>query len=152
MDLSARVAIVTGSGRGIGREIALVLAEHGARVVVSDIDAAMAEQAAAEIEGGGKSIAVAADITVQEQVTNLVDQTLAAFGQVDILVNNAGITRDTLLMRMSASEWDQVLTTNLKGAFLCTQPVVRHMLKQRWGGIVNIASVVGLIGNAGQAN
>jgi 3-oxoacyl-[acyl-carrier protein] reductase len=153
MDLSANVAIVTGSGRGIGREIALVLARQGASVVISDIDVAAAEKAAAEIrDDGGNSIAIAADVTEQEQVASLADQTMSSFGRIDILVNNAGITRDTLLMRMSEADWDLVLATNLKGAFLCTQAVVRHMLKQRRGRIINIASVVGLIGNAGQAN
>lgn len=153
MDLSTNVAIVTGSGRGIGREIALVLARHGASVVISDINVAAAEKAAAEIKNdGGSSIAIAADVTEQEQVASLANQTMSSFGRIDILVNNAGITRDTLLMRMSAADWDLVLATNLKGAFLCTQAVVRHMLKQRRGRIINIASVVGLIGNAGQAN
>ena len=153
MNLSARVAIVTGSGQGIGREIALTLAEHGASVVISDINAASANEVAAEIVArNAKSIAITADVTVQEEVASLVDQTVSAFGQIDILVNNAGIARDTLLMRMSSTDWDQVLATNLKGAFLCTQAVMRHMMKQRWGRIINIASVVGLIGNSGQAN
>jgi len=153
MNLSKRVAIVTGSGQGIGREIAMTLAEHGASVVISDINTTSANEVAAEIVArNGKSIAITADVTVQEEVASLVDQTVSSFGQIDILVNNAGITRDTLLMRMSSTDWDQVLAINLKGAFLCTQAVVRHMLKQRWGRIINIASVVGLIGNAGQAN
>lgn len=153
MNLSKRVAIVTGSGQGIGREIAMTLAEHGASVVINDINAASANEVAAEIMArNGESIAITADVTVQEEVASLVDQTVSSFGQIDILVNNAGITRDTLLLRMSSTDWDQVLATNLKGAFLCTQAVVRHMLKQRWGRIINIASVVGLIGNAGQAN
>ena len=153
MNLSTRVAIVTGSGQGIGREIALALAEHGASVVISDINATSAGKVAAEIvANNGKSIAVTANVTAQEEVARLAEQTISAFGQIDILVNNAGITRDTLLMRMSGADWDQVLTTNLKGAFLCTQAVVRHMIKQRWGRIINIASVVGLIGTAGQAN
>lgn len=153
MNLSARVAIVTGSGQGIGREIALTLAEHGASVVISDINATTANEVAAEIVAkNGKSMAITADITVQEEVASLVDQTVSSFGQIDILVNNAGIARDTLLMRMSSTDWDQVLATNLKGAFLCTQAVVRHMIRQRWGRIINIASVVGLIGNSGQAN
>jgi len=153
MNLSARVAIVTGSGQGIGREIALTLAEHAASVVINDINATSANEVAAEIvDKNGKSIAITADVTVQEEVANLVDQTVSSFGQIDILVNNAGITRDTLLMRMSSTDWDQVLATNLKGAFLCTRAVVRHMIRQRWGRIINIASVVGLIGNAGQAN
>ena len=153
MKLSTRVAIVTGSGQGIGREIALALVEHGASVVISDINAASANEVAAEIAANnGKSIAVTADVTAQDEVARLADETISSFGQIDILVNNAGITRDTLLMRMSAADWDQVLTTNLKGAFLCTQAVVRYMIKQRWGRIINIASVVGLIGNSGQAN
>ena len=153
MNLSTRVAIVTGSGQGIGREIALTLAEQGASVVISDINAATANEVAAEIVArNGKSMAIAADVTVQEEVASLVDQTISSFSQIDILVNNAGIARDTLLMKMSSTDWDQVLATNLKGAFLCTQAVVRHMMRQRWGRIINIASVVGLIGNSGQAN
>ena len=153
MSLSARVAIVTGSGQGIGREIALTLAEHGASVVISDINATTANEVAAEIVAkNGKSMAITADVTVQEEVASLVEQTVSSFSQIDILVNNAGIARDTLLMRMSSTDWDQVLATNLKGAFLCTQAVVRHMIRQRWGRIINIASVVGLIGNSGQAN
>jgi 3-oxoacyl-[acyl-carrier protein] reductase len=153
MNLSEKVAIVTGSGQGIGREIALTMAGRGASVVISDINPATAGKVATEIKASnGKSMAIAADVTVQEEVASLIDQTVGAFGQIDILVNNAGITRDTLLMRMSGEDWDQVLLTNLKGAFLCTQSVVRHMLKQRWGRIINIASIVGLIGNAGQAN
>ena len=153
MDLSKRVAIVTGSGQGIGREIALLLAEYGASVVTTDINAATAKEVAAEIEAKKrKSIAIPANVTVAQEVHALVEQTLSTFGQIDILVNNAGITRDGLLMRMSEADWDLVLNINLKGAFICTQAVVRHLIRQRWGRIVNIASVVGLIGNAGQAN
>jgi len=153
MNLTEKVAIVTGSGQGIGREIALTLAGRGASVVISDINPVTAGEVAAEITANnGRSVAITTDVTVQEEVASLVDQTTSALGQIDILVNNAGITRDTLLMRMSGEDWDKVLLTNLKGAFLCTQAVVRHMLKQRWGRIINIASIVGLIGNAGQAN
>jgi 3-oxoacyl-[acyl-carrier protein] reductase len=153
MNLSNRVAIVTGSGQGIGREIALALSEHGASIVISDINPTTAQETATEIQAkNGKSIAIPANVTVAGEVTKLVDQTIAALGHIDILVNNAGITRDGLLMRMSESDWDLVLATNLKGAFICTQAVLRHMIRQRWGRIINIASVVGLIGNAGQAN
>ena len=153
MSLSNRVAIVTGSGQGIGREIALVLAERGASVVISDVNADTAKSAAAEIEAkNGKGIAVPANVTIAAEVNKLVEQAISSFGHIDILVNNAGITRDGLLMRMSEADWDLVLTVNLKGAFICTQAVIRHMMRQRWGRIVNIASVVGVIGNAGQAN
>lgn len=153
MNLSSRVAIVTGSGQGIGREIALLLAERGASVVISDVNEATAKAVAAEIESKNvKSIAVTANVTVSADVNKLVEQALSSFGHIDILVNNAGITKDNLLMRMSEADWDLVLNINLKGAFLCTQAVIRHMMKQRWGRIVNIASVVGVIGNAGQAN
>ena len=153
MNLSSRLAIVTGSGQGIGREIALLLAERGASVVISDVNEATAKAVAAEIESKNvKSIAVTANVTVSAEVNKLVEQALSSFGHIDILVNNAGITKDNLLMRMSEADWDLVLNINLKGAFLCTQAVIRHMMKQRWGRIVNIASVVGVIGNAGQAN
>ena len=153
MSLSNRVAVVTGSGQGIGREIALMLAEQGASVVISDINSAAAKEVAAEIEAkNSKSIAITANVTAVNEVTKLVEQTLSSFGHIDILVNNAGITRDGLLLRMSEADWDLVLNINLKGAFICTQAVLRHMIRQRWGRIVNIASVVGLTGNAGQAN
>jgi 3-oxoacyl-[acyl-carrier protein] reductase len=153
MSLSNKVAIVTGSGQGIGREIALKLAEQGASLVISDVNAATAKEVAAEIEAkNGKSIAIPANVAVADEIHKLVEQTLSSFGHIDILVNNAGITRDGLLLRMSEADWDLVLNINLKGAFICTQAVLRHMIRQRWGRIVNIASVVGLTGNAGQAN
>ncbi len=153
MSLSNRVAIVTGSGRGIGREIALMLSEQGASVVVNGINPVTVNEVAAEIEAKkGKSLAVPANVTIAAEVNKLVGQALSSFGHVDILINNAGVTRDGLLLRMSEADWDLVLNINLKGAFICTQAVLRHMIKQRWGRIVNMASVVGLMGNAGQAN
>jgi 3-oxoacyl-[acyl-carrier protein] reductase len=154
MDLSDKVAIVTGSGRGIGRTIALKLAEAGASVVVNDVgDMAPAEEVAGEIRRLDQdSLVVTADVTQSNEVADLVDATVEKYGKVDILVNNAGITRDQLIMRMSDDDWDKVLEVNLKSVFLCSKAVLRHMMKQRWGRIVNISSIVGLIGNPGQAN
>ncbi len=154
MDISNRVAIVTGSGRGIGRAIALKLAEVGATVVVNDIgEASPVDSVVEEIKAtGGQSLAVLADVSKSPDVAGLVETTVSTFGKVDILVNNAGITRDQLIMRMSDEEWDKVLSVNLKSVFLCTRAVVRHMLRQRWGRIISIASIVGLVGNPGQAN
>jgi len=151
MDLTDKVAIVTGSARGIGREIALKLAEVGATVVVTDI--ANAEPVAEEIKAMKRpSLAVSADVGSSTDVTTLVDTVISNFGRIDILVNNAGIARDQLLMRMSDEDWDKVLTVNLRSVFLCTRAVLRHMVKQRWGRIVSISSVVGIMGNPGQAN
>ena len=154
MDLSEKVAIVTGGGRGIGRAIALKLAEVGATVVINDVgDSTPAEGVAEEIRKMGReSLVVLADISQSTEVTSLVDNTIEKYGKVDILVNNAGITRDQLIMRMSDDEWDMVLGINLKGVFLCSKAVLRPMMKQRWGRIISISSIVGLIGNAGQAN
>ena len=154
MDLSNRVAIVTGSGRGIGQAIALKLAEVGATVVVNDIgDAAPVENVAEEIrQMGRESLAVLADISLASDVAKLVETTINTYGKVDILVNNAGITRDQLILRMTDEDWDKVLNVNLKSVFLATRAVLRHMIRQRWGRIISIASIVGLIGNPGQAN
>lgn len=146
-----KVALITGSARGIGQTIALKLGEAGATVVVSDI--ADAEPVAAQIRNMGRqSLAVTADVSSAADVNKLVDAAIASYGRVDILVNNAGITRDQLLLRMSEEDWDKVLTVDLKSVFLCTKAVMRHMLKQRWGRVVNISSIVGMVGNAGQAN
>lgn len=153
MMLNDSVAIVTGSGQGIGRAIALELAEAGAQVVVNDLNLAQAVETVKLLrEAGGEGLAVQADVTQSADVDRLIKTTLDQFGKVDILINNAGITRDTLLLRMKEADWDAVLATNLKGVFLCTKAVSKGMLKQRSGVIVNISSVVGLAGNAAQAN
>lgn len=152
MNLSDKVAIVTGSGQGIGRAIALKLAEVGATVVVNDISEAV-ETVAEEIKTMKRqSLAIKADVSSTEDVARMVETTMATYGRIDILVNNAGITRDHLLLRMTDDDWNSVLKVNLNSVFLCTRAVLRHMVKQRWGRIVSIASVVGVVGNPGQAN
>ncbi|MGE7693462.1 3-oxoacyl-[acyl-carrier-protein] reductase [Lysinibacillus sp. NPDC094177] len=152
--LEGKVAVVTGASRGIGRAIAFKLADEGAKVVVNYSGSqAKAEEVVASIqENGGEAIAVQASVSKTEEVTALMDAAVKTFGSLDILVNNAGITRDNLLMRMKEDEWDDVLETNLKGVFLCTKAVTRQMMKQRAGRIINISSIVGVAGNAGQAN
>ena len=154
MVLNDCVAIVTGSGRGIGRSIALELASAGAKVVVNYAGRSDKAEETVELirQAGGESLAVQADVSQEADVKRLIQTTLDHYGKIDILVNNAGITRDTLLLRMKETEWDAVLDTNLKGVFLCTKAVSKGMLKQRSGVVVNISSVVGLSGNAGQAN
>ncbi|MBA7692473.1 3-oxoacyl-[acyl-carrier-protein] reductase [subsurface metagenome] len=152
MDLSNRVAIVTGSGRGIGRAIALKLAEVGATVVVNDINETV-DEVAEEIKAlNRQSLAIVADVSLASDVDRLVATARATYEKVDILVNNAGIARDQLVVRMSDEDWDSVLNVNLKSVFLCTRAVLRHMIKQRWGRIINITSIVGIVGNPGQAN
>ena len=151
--LKDKVAVVTGASRGIGKSISLALARQGAKIVAVDITLTGMEQLLAEIKVlGSEGIAVEGNVTVTADTEKIVDQAVAAYGRIDILVNNAGITRDGLLMRMKDEDWDAVLTVNLKGAFLCTRAVSKVMTKQRCGRIINIASVVGQMGNAGQAN
>lgn len=149
-----KVAIVTGGSRGIGRAIAMRLGAGGAKVVVNyRTNQAAAEEVVERITGsGGQAIAVQADVSLPQQAQNLIDAAVRAFGRVDILVNNAGTTRDTLIARMSEEDWDVVIDTNLKGAFNCIKAVSRQMMRQRSGRIVNVTSVAGLVGNAGQAN
>ena len=149
-----RVAIVTGGGRGIGREIAQRLGKEGADVAISyrSNDAA-AEEAAEAVRGAGARCELfKGDVASQEDVEALFKGVSEAFGRVDILVNNAGVTRDNLMMRMKEDEFDEVLRTNLKGTYLCTRAALRPMVRAWWGRIVNVSSVVGLVGNAGQAN
>lgn len=152
--LDGKSAIVTGASRGIGRDIALYLAQEGAKVAVNYSGSKdRADTVVEEIKAtGGEAFAIQANVDKADDVQNLISSALEQFGSVDILVNNAGITRDNLLMRMKETEWDDVLNTNLKGVFLCTKAVTRQMMKQRAGRIINITSIVGVSGNAGQAN
>jgi 3-oxoacyl-[acyl-carrier protein] reductase len=151
--LKDKVAIVTGASRGIGRAIALKMADCGAKVVVSARSTEALESLVNEIcQKGGEALSVPSDISSSADVERLFDAAVEAFGRVDILVNNAGITRDNLLVRMKDADWDAVLDTNLKGAFLCSRAAAKIMSKQRVGRMINISSVVGEMGNAGQAN
>ncbi|HEY2492917.1 MAG TPA: 3-oxoacyl-[acyl-carrier-protein] reductase [Paenibacillus sp.] len=152
--LSGQVALVTGASRGIGRSIALTLAGNGANVIVNySGNEAAAQEVVVEIQAMGvEAIALQANVGKSEEAENLVKESISAWGRLDILVNNAGITRDNLIMRMKEEEFDQVIETNLKGVFNCLKAVTRPMMKQRYGRIINISSVVGVLGNAGQAN
>jgi 3-oxoacyl-[acyl-carrier protein] reductase len=151
--LTNQIAVVTGAGRGIGRAIALKFAGAGADVACVSRTAENSEKVAAEVRAlGRRAWPLAVDVADAQSVASAAEQILAAGGRVDILVNNAGVTRDTLLMRMSEEDWEQVLDTNLKGAFLFTRAFARAFLKQRAGRIMNVTSVIGLIGNAGQCN
>lgn len=153
MSLVGKAAVVTGAAQGIGRAIALALAKEGADIVVSDINLEKAKETARELETlGRKTLAIQTNVAKGEDVENLAKTAIDTFGKVDILVNNAGITRDNLLMRMKDEEWEQVIEVNLKGTFYCTRAFLRPMLKQKGGRIVNITSIVGVMGNAGQAN
>lgn len=152
MMLDKKTAVVTGAGRGIGFEIAKRFIKQGAHLVLSDISEELLSKARSALQKHGEVISVVCDVSDPEQISELMNKTKEHFGSVDVLVNNAGVTRDTLLMRMKEEDWDFVLKVNLKGAFLATQSAARIMLKQRSGRIINISSVVGLMGNAGQAN
>ncbi|MFA5867419.1 MAG: 3-oxoacyl-[acyl-carrier-protein] reductase [Actinomycetota bacterium] len=153
-NLKGKVAVITGGARGIGAAIARRLAGEGADIVVNDIAAGdTADQLVAELTAAGvRANFIAADISKSVEAKRLIEESIAAMGRIDVLVNNAGITRDNLIMRMSEEEWDAVIAVNLKGTFNCIQAVTRPMLKQRSGAIVNLASVVGVAGNPGQAN
>jgi len=152
--LENKIAVVTGGSRGIGKAIALKLASQGAQVVVNyTSNSSAADEVVKEIEAlGSKGIAVKANVSIAEDIENLIKETESQLGKIDILVNNAGITRDGLLIRMKEEDFDQVIDVNLKGVFLATKLIGKKMLKKRAGSIVNITSVVGLMGNAGQAN
>ncbi len=153
-NLSGRAALVTGSSRGIGRAIALQLARQGASIAINYLQN---EQAAKEVQETvrsyeGNAVLIQGDISDPAQAEQVVDRAQEAFGRLDILVNNAGFNRDTLLLRMSVDDWDEVMAVNLRAVFLCTKAALKHMLRQRYGRIVNIGSVSGIAGNAGQAN
>lgn len=153
ISLEGRVALVTGAGRGIGKAVALTLAQAGAQVAVLSRTESNAQETAHAIEqAGGHALAFGGDVAETTTVESVIDQTLKHWQRLDIVVNNAGITRDTLLLRMKDEDWDAVLQTNLKGAFVCSRAALKPMMRQRWGRIVNISSVVGLTGNVGQAN
>jgi 3-oxoacyl-[acyl-carrier protein] reductase len=153
MRLKDKVALVTGGARGIGRSIAMLFAKEGADIVIWDVNMQEAQKTCSDIEAlGRKAMASQVDVTKYAEVEESVNKILDKFGKVDILVNNAGITKDTLILRMSEADWDAVLNVNLKGTFNCTKAASKAMIKQRLGKIVNIASIIGIIGNAGQAN
>ena len=153
MTLNGKTALVTGAAQGIGRDIALALAADGADIAICDVNLEAAQKTAADIEAKGrKALALKTNVASSDDVNAMVEQTIQKFGRIDILVNNAGITRDGLILRMKDEDWDLVLSINLKGAFLCTKAALKHMTKQRSGTIINIASIVGAMGNAGQAN
>ncbi len=153
MSLRGKIALVTGAAQGIGRDIALALATDGADVAICDVNLEAAQKTSADIEAlGRKSLPLKANVAVSAEVIAMIDQIVGKFGRIDILVNNAGITRDGLILRMKDEDWDLVLSINLKGSFLCTKAALKHMTKQRGGTIINIASIVGAMGNAGQAN
>jgi 3-oxoacyl-[acyl-carrier protein] reductase len=153
MELANTIAVVTGAAQGIGRAIASELARRGADVVVCDINADSLAAVCGEIEAAGRSaLAVKVDVARMSDCEQLMKQAVERFGRIDILVNNAGITRDTVLLRMKEEQWDQVMQVNLKGTFNCTKAVIRTMFKQKSGAIINISSVTGAMGNAGQSN
>lgn len=155
IDLTGQVALVTGSRRGLGKSIAMRLAEAGADIVINDIAPGKdeAKATAAEIRAlGRRAIAICGDVSNSEEAAQLIEQAWTEMGKIDILVNNAGITRDNLLIRMSDDEWQSVININLSGSFYCTRAASKRMMKARYGRIVNIASVIGLMGNAGQTN
>lgn len=154
MRFSGKVAIITGAGRGIGKAIAERLAREGAKVAVCDIDRELGEKTAEEIRNRyqTQALGIYVDVADNESVNAMVEEVIKTFGKVDILVNNAGITKDSLLLRMSEEEWDKVIAVDLKSVYLCTKAVIKYMIRQRYGRIVNISSVIGLRGNIGQAN
>jgi 3-oxoacyl-[acyl-carrier protein] reductase len=153
LSLEGRVSLITGGARGIGREIALLFAKEGSNIAICDVNLEEAQKTAKDIQDlGRQSIVFKTDVTDSNQVQDMADKILDKFAKIDILINNAGITKDNLLLRMSEEDWDRVISVNLKGTFVCTKIISKIMLKQRYGKIVNLASIIGIMGNAGQAN
>lgn len=153
MKLEGKVSLITGGGRGIGRAMGLKFAEEGSDIVVWDIEVDETASLESRIEKLGRRVTVMkTDVSKYREVSEKIEEVLTAFGRVDVLVNNAGVTRDGLVLRMGEEDWDVVLDVNLKGAFNCTKAVTKSMVKQRWGRIINISSVIGVTGNRGQAN
>jgi len=153
LELEGKVSLVTGASRGIGRAIALKLSSRGARVVINDIAKEAAERVVDEIKNqGGDAFAVEADVKDSVAVKAMLGEVTGRWERIDILVNNAGINRDTLLLKMSDEAWDAVIDTNLRGAYTCTRFALRTMMRQRWGRIISMASIAGIMGNVGQAN
>jgi 3-oxoacyl-[acyl-carrier protein] reductase len=153
MSLTGKIALITGAAQGIGREIAMGLAADGADVAICDVNLDAAQKTASDIAAKGrKTLALKANVAASAEVTAMIDQVVEKLGRIDILVNNAGITRDGLILRMKEEDWDLVLDINLKGAFNCSKAALKYLAKQRGGTIINIASIVGAMGNAGQAN
>ncbi len=151
--MKGHTAIITGSGRGIGKAIAETLARRGVNIVIVDVNLDIAKETSSEMEKlGVKSIALKADVSNSADVSGIIDSAVKEFGKIEILVNNAGITKDGLLLRMKEEDWDAVININLKGTFLCSKEAVKVMAKQRYGRIINIASIVAFMGNPGQAN
>ena len=153
MRLEGKVSLITGGGRGIGRAMGLKFAEEGSDIVIWDIEVDEAASLESQIEKLGRRVTVMKmDVSKYSEVSEKIEEVLGTFGRVDVLVNNAGVTRDGLVLRMGEEDWDVVLNVNLKGAFNCTKAVAKSMVKQKWGRIINISSVIGVIGNKGQAN
>ncbi len=151
--MTGHTAIITGGGRGIGKAIAEALAKRGVNIAIVGTNYDVAKQTSLSLQNiGVRSIAIQADVSISDDVKNIFDKALSEFGRVDILINNAGITRDSLIIRMKDEDWDRVINVNLKGTFLCSREAVKIMLKQKYGRIVNISSIVAFMGNIGQAN
>ncbi|MFO8053435.1 MAG: 3-oxoacyl-[acyl-carrier-protein] reductase [Candidatus Omnitrophota bacterium] len=152
MDFKDKVVVVTGAARGIGKQIAYGFAKRGAKVALFDLDQVQLEAAEKELAGITECQSYPVDVTDSQQLVNIIDKVIDKFSKIDILINNAGITKDSLALRLSETDWDKVLEVNLKGAFLTSKAVLKKMLKQRSGKIVNISSIIGIVGNSGQSN